>query len=70
MDDLDHAIVQQLQMDGRKAFTEIAQKLGVSEGTVRNRYSRLTEEGVFQVLSTAGDTHLGHQRSTSFSLRL
>ncbi|MFN2148565.1 MAG: Lrp/AsnC family transcriptional regulator [Anaerolineales bacterium] len=59
MDDLDHAIVQQLQLDGRTAFTEIAQKLGVSEGTVRNRYTRLTEEGVLQVIGMINPHQMG-----------
>ena len=35
MDDLDFAILNHLQEDGRKPFTEIAKALGVTEGTIR-----------------------------------
>lgn len=50
LDDIDRAIVAQLQYDGRKPFTEIATTLGVSEGAVRRRVKRLTESGVLQIV--------------------
>ncbi len=59
MDELDLGLVQQLQHDGRKPFTEIAQELGVSEGTVRNRYTRLIEDGVIQVIGMINPHQLG-----------
>jgi Lrp/AsnC family transcriptional regulator for asnA, asnC and gidA len=59
MDDLDQAIVQLLQQDGRIAFTEIAQQLGVSEGTVRNRYTRLIDEGALQVIGMINPHQMG-----------
>jgi Lrp/AsnC family transcriptional regulator for asnA, asnC and gidA len=59
MDDLDHAIVHLLQQDGRKAFTEIAQQLSVSEGTVRNRYTRLIKEGALQVIGMINPHQMG-----------
>ena len=59
MDELDLAIVDQLQLDGRKPFTEIAQALGVSEGTVRNRVSRLTEENKLHIVGMVDPHYLG-----------
>ena len=44
MDDLDLSILASLQSDGRRPFTDIAQELGVSEGTVRNRVSKLIDK--------------------------
>ena len=49
MDELDQKITGLLQMDGRISNAEIARKLGVSEGTVRRRVSRLIQDDVFRV---------------------
>jgi Lrp/AsnC family transcriptional regulator for asnA, asnC and gidA len=50
MDDIDLAILGALQHDGRRPFTDIAQKLGVSEGTVRNRVAKLVNESVLKIV--------------------
>lgn len=44
LDDLDFAILSQLQDDGRRSYTDIARVLGVSVGTVRNRITRMVED--------------------------
>src|SRR5512146_2509157 len=49
IDDLDLEILKHLQTDGRKSFTDIAANLGVAVGTVRNRVTRLIEEGVLNI---------------------
>ncbi len=59
MDNIDHTILQFLQQDGRTAFTEIAQKLQISEGTVRNRVSRMTEDGVLRIVGVVDPQKLG-----------
>jgi Lrp/AsnC family transcriptional regulator for asnA, asnC and gidA len=41
MDEIDRTIIACLQYDGRMSFTTIADQIGVSEGTVRNRVGRL-----------------------------
>jgi len=48
MDDLDRQILSILRRDARTPYTEIADRVGTSEGTVRNRVDRLTEEGVIE----------------------
>jgi Lrp/AsnC family transcriptional regulator for asnA, asnC and gidA len=50
LDETDRAIVSHLQYDGRKPYTEIAGKLGVSEGAVRRRVKRMTDQGVLQIV--------------------
>lgn len=52
LDDLDFAILTELQEDGRKPFTDIASSLNVSSSTVKNRYSRLAEQGILDVYGT------------------
>ena len=50
LDKLDRALLAQLIENGRKSFTDIATELGVSAGTVRNRFSRLEENGTVRVM--------------------
>ena len=50
LDETDREIISHLQYDGRMPFTEIANKLGISEGAVRRRVKLLTEEGVLQIV--------------------
>ncbi|ERG94983.1 Lrp/AsnC family transcriptional regulator [Haloquadratum walsbyi] len=48
MDNLDRRILDILRRDARTPYTEIATQVGTSEGTVRNRVDRLTEEGIIE----------------------
>ena len=43
-------IIELLQEDGRMPFSTIAEKLGVSEGTVRNRVKQLRDDNVMQII--------------------
>ncbi len=48
IDNLDKKIMELLKKDSRCPFVEIANQLGVSEGTVRSRVHKMTEEGVIR----------------------
>ena len=48
MDDLDRRILAILRRDARTPYTEIADRVGTSEGTVRNRVEALSERGVIE----------------------
>ncbi|WP_332899898.1 MULTISPECIES: Lrp/AsnC family transcriptional regulator [unclassified Haladaptatus] len=48
MDALDREILSILRRDARTPYTEIASTVGTSEGTVRNRVDRMTEDGVIE----------------------
>ncbi|MFB6241260.1 MAG: Lrp/AsnC family transcriptional regulator [Candidatus Nanosalina sp.] len=48
MDSTDREILDILQEDGRASYTDIAQEIGVSEGTVRNRVENMQESGVIE----------------------
>jgi Lrp/AsnC family transcriptional regulator for asnA, asnC and gidA len=50
LDETDREIISYLQYDGRMPFTEIADKIGISEGAVRRRVKILTKEGVLQIV--------------------
>lgn len=59
MDKLDLSILASLQSDGRRPFTDIAQKLGVSEGTVRNRVAKLIDQEVLNIVGLVNPNSLG-----------
>ncbi|MCU4740881.1 Lrp/AsnC family transcriptional regulator [Halobacteria archaeon AArc-m2/3/4] len=48
MDDLDRRILNSLRRDARTPYTEIADEVGTSEGTVRNRVERMIDDGVIE----------------------
>lgn len=50
MDDKDRRILECLREDGRMPNTRIAERVGLTERTVRNRLQRLTEEQGLKVL--------------------
>ncbi|HEY2917066.1 MAG TPA: Lrp/AsnC family transcriptional regulator [Candidatus Limnocylindrales bacterium] len=60
---LDKGIIEHLQEDGRRAFTQIASALGVSEAAVRARTNRLVERGILQVVGVADPGKLGFQQA-------
>jgi len=56
MDDLDRQILSLLRRDARTPYTEIADRVGTSEGTVRNRVDRLTDEGIIERFTVTTQT--------------
>jgi Lrp/AsnC family transcriptional regulator for asnA, asnC and gidA len=63
VDELDRRIIEALQASGRESFRRIAARLGVSEGTVRARYARLTGEGILQVVAVTNPLGLGFEQA-------
>ena len=49
LDEADQAIVQRLSRDARVSNREIAEQLGVTEGTVRARVKRMEEEKLIRI---------------------
>jgi DNA-binding Lrp family transcriptional regulator len=56
MDELDREILDVLRRDARIPYTEIADSVGTSEGTVRNRVDRMLETGVIERFTVATRT--------------
>lgn len=56
MDELDRRILDILRRDSRTPYTEIADRVGTSEGTVRNRVERLLDAGVIERFTVATRT--------------
>jgi Lrp/AsnC family transcriptional regulator for asnA, asnC and gidA len=61
LDQVDREIIAALKEDGRTPFAEIARRLDVSAGTVRERYHRLVENGVCQVVAVTNPHLVGYR---------
>ena len=67
--DLDKRIIEHLQADGRRPFTQIAAQLGVSEAAVRARTNRLIERGILQIVGVTDPLKLGFQQMAMIGIR-
>ena len=63
LSELDKRVIEHLQQDGRRPFTQIAADLGVSEAAVRARTNRLVERGILQIVGVADPEALGFQQA-------
>ncbi|MES2848647.1 MAG: Lrp/AsnC family transcriptional regulator [Bacteroidota bacterium] len=59
LDELDFSILSYLQQDGRMSFTVIAEKLGVSIGTIRTRFNKLIEDGTINIVGRVDPDKVG-----------
>lgn len=62
LDDVSRTIIEMLQQDGRTPYSTIARRLGLSEGTVRQRVQRMTDSGLMQIVAVTDPTEMGFQR--------
>jgi Lrp/AsnC family transcriptional regulator for asnA, asnC and gidA len=59
LDQIDQYIIDAMRKDGREAFAQIADKLNVSPGMVRQRYNRLVELGYLKVVAVTNPLMMG-----------
>lgn len=69
MDEMDRGILRALKEDGRMAFSEIARRLNVSPGMVRQRYQRLQDAGVLQVVAVTNPLKIGYHTMALIGVR-
>lgn len=55
LDEIDQMIIEDLQEDGRRSFSEIAEKVGRTEVTVRRRVKKLRDEGYIKKFTVVLD---------------
>ncbi len=60
LDDIDKAIIRELQVDGRAAYSRLAPLVGLSEAAVRQRVNRLQGRGVIQIVAVTDPVSLGY----------
>ena len=60
VDGLDLNIIQILEQDGRRNYTDIAKQLGVVEGTIRKRVKYLLDNGVITIQARPNPSKIGY----------
>jgi Lrp/AsnC family transcriptional regulator for asnA, asnC and gidA len=66
---LDKRIIEHLQEDGRRPYTQIAAELGVSEAAIRARTNRLVERGILQIVGVTDPLKLGFHQMAMVGVR-
>jgi len=70
LDEIDRRIIEQLQRDGRKPYTQMAPAVGLSEAAVRQRVQRLIDAGVMQIVAVTDPGVLGFSRQAMIGLKV
>jgi Lrp/AsnC family transcriptional regulator for asnA, asnC and gidA len=69
LDDVSKAIVEQLQADGRKSYSDIGRAVDLSEATVRLRVQKLLDSGVIQIVAVTDPMQMGFNRQAMVGIR-
>jgi Lrp/AsnC family transcriptional regulator for asnA, asnC and gidA len=69
LDDVSRAIVEQLQTDGRKSYSDIGRAVDLSEAAVRQRVQKLIESGVMQIVAVTDPIQMGFNRQAMIGIR-
>lgn len=68
-DDVDRYLVDALRKDGREPFAQIAERLAVSPGMIRQRYNRLVEQGYLKVVAITNPLQRGFKTMAMIGVR-
>lgn len=69
LDAIDLHIIEALRKDGREAFAQIAERLGVSPGMIRQRYNRLVDLGYLKVIAATNPLMMGKRTMALIGIR-
>lgn len=70
LDAISKTIIELLQEDGRRSYSDIGRAVGLSEAAVRQRVQRLTESGVMQIVAVTDPMQLGFPRQAMIGIRV
>jgi Lrp/AsnC family transcriptional regulator for asnA, asnC and gidA len=70
LDETDLNIIESLHKDGRVAFAQIAEQLGVSPGMIRQRYTRLVEQGFLKIVAVTNPLRMGYKTMAMIGIRV
>jgi Lrp/AsnC family transcriptional regulator for asnA, asnC and gidA len=69
LDETDLKIIEALRKDGRIAFSQIAEQLGVSPGMIRQRYTRLVDQGFLKIVAITNPVRMGFRTMAMIGIR-
>ena len=70
LDDVNKAIVEQLQQDGRRTYGSIAEAVGLSEAAVRQRVQKMRDAGIMQIVAVTDPLRVGFHRAAMVGIRV
>jgi Lrp/AsnC family transcriptional regulator for asnA, asnC and gidA len=70
LDAIDHAIIAQLQEDGRRGYGRIGEAVGLSEGAVRQRVARLVRSEAIRIVAVTDPAMVGYRVRATVGLRV
>ncbi|MCT1479663.1 Lrp/AsnC family transcriptional regulator [Microbacterium sp. p3-SID336] len=70
LDAISKTIIELLQEDGRRSYSDIGRVVGLSEAAVRQRVQRLTESGIIQIVAVTDPMQLGFHRQAMIGIRV
>ena len=70
LDDTEKKIMKLLQQDGRKSFVDMADEVGVTEGTVRRKFYRLVREGIIRIAGVSDPFKIGFDSPAIMALNV
>ena len=70
LDGLNRAIIEELQVDGRRPYGAIARAVGLSEAAVRQRVQKLRESGTIQIVAVTDPKQVGYTRQAMVGIRV
>ena len=69
LDDVNKAIVEELQQDGRRTYGAIAEAVGLSEAAVRQRVQKMRDAGVMQIVAVTDPLQVGFRSQAMVGIR-
>jgi Lrp/AsnC family transcriptional regulator, regulator for asnA, asnC and gidA len=69
LDEVDLYIIEALRRDGREPLAQIAERLSVSPGMIRQRYGRLVEQGYLKVVAITNPLQRGIKTMALIGIR-
>ena len=69
LDEVNKAIVEELQQDGRRTYGSIAEAVGLSEAAVRQRVQKMRDAGVMQIVAVTDPLQVGFRSQAMVGIR-
>ena len=69
LDEVNKAIVEKLQQDGRRTYGSIADAVGLSEAAVRQRVQKMREAGIMQIVAVTDPLQVGFRSQAMVGIR-
>lgn len=69
VDRIERQIILLLQQNGRMSYVDMAESIGVTEGTIRRKFHRLIDEGIIKIAAVASPFAIGFDSPAIISIK-